>query len=274
MKSDLYEPTHKNTKHLCLNSTGEKTVKKTKPTKPEQQTCHLAERAAAWDLLLPRGKSTSVLRQSKTAGNSQTGSSQSSNHRLFWVCLFVVNVSGGLFSVTMLAHCVCLAFFFFFPFPPPCDVRLRVICLKINVLLWPETPKTAHWSWEQLGNAKEQGGKNMCSTEVIVMTRDPVPHHTSLLVCCSTEGRVSQWRCGRRKKQPLGKLKKTWKWFQSLPPLPHSISDAHQLRKEGAVVSYLSNETLPHAWDADEYLHMPLEEHCVNSLVQNTWKSH
>lgn len=179
MKSDLYEPTHKNTKHLCLNSTGEKTVKKTKPTKPEQQTCHLAERAAAWDLLLPRGKSTSVLRQSKTAGNSQTGSSQSSNHRLFWVCLFVVNVSGGLFSVTMLAHCVCLAFFFFFPFPPPCDVRLRVICLKINVLLWPETPKTAHWSQEQLGNAKEQGGKNMCSTEVIVMTRDPVPHHTS-----------------------------------------------------------------------------------------------
>lgn len=35
--------------------------------------------------------------------------------------------------------------------------------------------------------------------------------------------------------------------FQCFLPLPHSISDAHQLRKEGVIVSYLSTETLPHA---------------------------
>lgn len=35
-------------------------------------------------------------------------------------------------------------------------------------------------------------------------------------------------------------------------------------RKEGVIVSYLSNETLPHAWGAKEFPQMPLEEHYVN----------
>ena len=54
--------------------------------------------------------------------------------------------------------------------------------------------------------------------------------------------------------------------FQCVPPLPHSVSDAHQLRKEGVIVSYPSTETLPHAWDANEFPHMPLEEHYVNRV--------
>lgn len=63
--------------------------------------------------------------------------------------------------------------------------------------------------------------------------------------------------------------------FQCFPPLPHSIRDVHQLGMEGVIMSYLSTETLPPAWDANEFPRMPLEEHYVNkSSVQNAWKTH
>jgi len=54
--------------------------------------------------------------------------------------------------------------------------------------------------------------------------------------------------------------------LQCLPPLPHSISDAHWLREGGVIISYLSNETLPHAWDANKSPHALLEEHYVNRV--------
>lgn len=123
----------------------------------------------------------------------------------------------------------------------------------------PKALKTTRGSWEKLGNAKEQEGKTGSCKQMSQSWQGILypwmlrsSHHTLLLLCHSTEDLTQPVTLQKKEETAHGKFKKTRKVvFKSFPPMPHSISDAHQLRKEGDVISYLSTETLPHAWDAN-----------------------